>query len=182
MNTKKLYRQLLTSVLLRENVVEVVCTADEAHYFDKLVVNQDGSIKVYYEGLEQPLSHIFLELDLRYAKLLYYIEEDLRAVKRGGVSKHGLSFKFKSETELGTRVLNILLSNGLSFPISIIKNSFVEIDVMDGDWKQEHLSLQHIMEKNGFILMGKRVTDEDGYGRYSAVYTYKNIGVEKTIE
>lgn len=179
MNTKELYRQLLVSVLLRENVVEVVCTNDKEHYFDRLVISQDGGIKAYCHGLAKPFSHLYFDFDLDYAKLLYYIEEDLYAVRRGGISKHGLSYKFQPETELYMRVWNILSSNNMYYFISVINSSSVEIEVNDGDWKHEHLYLQRVMEKNGFILLDERVTAEDGSGCYSAVHSYMYIGGEE---
>ena len=124
MNTKELYRQLLVSVLLRENVVEVVCTNDKEHYFDRLVISQDGGIKAYRHGLVKPFSHLYFDFDLDYANLLYYIEQDLDAVRRGGISKHGLSYKFQPETELYMRVCNILSSNKMYYFISVIFNIF----------------------------------------------------------
>ena len=102
MNTKELYRQLFVSVLLRENISEVVCNniMTNEHYFDRVVVNSDGSISVYSHGLKEPFKGLYFDFDLDYAKLLSYIEEDLFLVTRGGISKHGFVFKFQPETEL----------------------------------------------------------------------------------
>ena len=179
MNTKELYRQLFVSVLLRENVLEVVCNNTKEHYFDRVVVNSDGTIEVYSHGLKKPFTSLGFDFDLDYAKLLFYIEEDLYAVRRGGISGHGFTYKFQPETELYMRVWNILSSNQMYYFISVINSSSVEIKVNDGDWTHEHLYLQRVMEKNGFTLLDKRVTAEDGSDCYSAVHSYMYIGGEE---
>lgn len=178
MNTKELYRQLFVSVLLRENISEVVCNNTKEHYFDRVVVNSDGSISVYSHGLEKPLNGIFFDFDLDYSKLLYYIEEDLYAIRHGGISSHGMVYKFQPETELYMKVWNLLSSNQMYYFISVINSSSVEIYVEDGDWKHEHLVLRHLMEENGFTFMGKEITNENGSDCYSAVHTYMYIGEE----
>jgi hypothetical protein len=48
----------------------------------------------------------------------------------------------------------------------------VEISVDWGDWKHDHLYLNHVMRENGYILMGEEVTEEDGGDAYSAVHTF----------
>lgn len=178
MNTKELYRQLFVSVLLRENVLEVVCNNTKEHYFDRVVVNSDGTIEVYSHGLKKPFTSLGFDFDLDYAKLLFYIEEDLYAVRRGGISGHGFVYKFQPETELQMRVWNLLSSHQMYYSISVINSSSVEISVEDGDWKHEHLGLQRLMEENGFTLVCRENTREDGSDCYSAIHTYMYIGEE----
>ena len=48
----------------------------------------------------------------------------------------------------------------------------VEISVDCGDWKHDHLYLDHMMMENGYILVAKEVTEEDGGDAYSAVHTF----------
>lgn len=178
MNTKELYRQVLVSVLLRENISEVICNNEQEHYFDRIVVNSDGSISAYTHGLKKPFNSLYFDFDLDYAKLLSYLEEDLYAIRRGGISSHGMVYRFQPETELRMRVWNLLSSHQMYYFISVINSSSVEISVHDGDWKHEHLGLQRLMEKNGFTFMGKEITGEDGSDCYSAVHTYMYIGEE----
>lgn len=178
MNTKELYRQLFVSVLLRENVLEVVCNDTKEHYFDRVVVNSDGTINVYSHGLKEPFNGLYFDFDLDYAKLLYYIEEDLYAIRHGGISKHNMVYKFQPETELYMKVWNLLSSNQMYYFISVINSSSVEIYVEDGDWKHEHLVLQRLMEKNGFTLVCRENIREDGSDCYSAVHTYMYNGEE----
>lgn len=172
MNTKELYRQLLVSVLLRESVLEIVCTSEKEHYFDRIVVNSDGSLSVYSHGLEKPFKGLGFDYDLDYAKLLYYIEEDLYAVCRGGISSHGMVYKFQPETELRMRVWNLLSSHQMYYSIDVINSTSVSIPVYDGDWKHEHLGLRRLMESNGFTFLGHEITGNTDEDCYSAVHTY----------
>lgn len=178
MNTKELYCQLFVSVLFRENVLEVVCNNTKEHYFDRVVVNSDGTIEVYSHGLKKPFTSLGFDFELDYAKLLFYIEEDLYAIRHGGISLHGFVYKFQPETELYMKVWNLLSSHQMYYSISVINSSSVCISVDDGDWKHEHLGLQCLMEENGFTFMGKEITGEDGSDCYSAIHTYMYIGEE----
>jgi hypothetical protein len=178
MNTKELYHQLFVSVLLRENISEVVCNNTKEHYFDRVVVNSDGSISVYSNGLKEPFKGLYFDFDLDYAKLLSYIEEDLYAIRHGGISKHDMVYKFQPETELRIRVRNLLSSHQLYYSISVINSSSVSISVDDGDWKHEHLALQRLMKENGFTLVCRENIRENGSDCYSAVHTYMYIGEE----
>ena len=176
MNTKELYRQLFVSILLRENVLEVVCNNTKEHYFDHVVVNSDGTISVYKYGLSEPFNSLYYDFELDYSKLLFYIEEDLYAIRHGGISSHGFTYKFQPETELYMKVWKLLSSHQMYYFISVINSSSVSISVHDGDWKHEHLGLRHLMEENGFTFMGKEITGEDGSDSYSAIHTYMYIG------
>lgn len=176
MNTKELYRQLFVSVLLRENVLEVVCNNTKEYYFDRVVVNSDGTIEVYSHGLKNPFTSLGFGFELDYAKLLFYIEEDLYAIRHGGISLHGFLYKFQPETELRMSVCNLLSSHQMYYFIDVINSSSVEISVDDGDWKHEHLRLQRLMEENGFTLVCRENIREDGSDCYSAVHTYMYIG------
>ena len=172
MNTKELYRQVLVSVLLRENISEIVCTNEKEHYFDRIVVNSDGSISVFTHGLEKPFDGLYFDFDLDYAKLLYYFEEDLYAVRHGGISSHGMSYKFQPETELYLRVWKLLSSHQMYYGIDVINSASVSIPVYDGDWKHEHLGLRRLMENNGFTFLGHEITGNTDEDCYSAVHTY----------
>ena len=48
----------------------------------------------------------------------------------------------------------------------------VEISVEWGDWKHDHLYLNHVMKENGYIPRGEEVTEEDGSDAYSAVHIF----------
>ena len=54
-------------------------------------------------------------------------------------------------------------------------NDFLLISVEWGDWKHEHLYLEHIMAELGYVLISKKITDEDGSDCYSADHYYKKI-------
>lgn len=54
--------------------------------------------------------------------------------------------------------------------VSLDGSVWVSVDW--GDWKHDHLYLDHVMRENGYILMCKEVTEEDGSDAYSAVHTF----------
>ena len=94
MNTKELYRQLFVSVLLRENISEVVCNNAKEPFFDRVVVNSDESISVYSHGLKKPFNGLYFDFDVDYAKLLWYIEQDLFLIHHG-VKSINFEYSFK---------------------------------------------------------------------------------------
>lgn len=98
MNTKKLYRDLLLSVFLRENISEIVCTNEKEHYFDRIVIRSDGSMSVYHHGLDKPLNGLFFDFDVDYAKLLWYVEQDLFLIHHGGNSIN-FEYSFKENKD-----------------------------------------------------------------------------------
>jgi hypothetical protein len=51
----------------------------------------------------------------------------------------------------------------------------VEIEVCWGDWKHDHLYLDHVMRENGYGLAGEMVTESDGSDAYSSVHRYRRM-------
>lgn len=47
------------------------------------------------------------------------------------------------------------------------------IKVTWGDWKHDHLYLDHLMGELGYILVNEDVTEEDGSDCYSSEHYYK---------
>lgn len=47
------------------------------------------------------------------------------------------------------------------------------IDVSYGDWKHDHLCLDHYMRKNGFEKVNEEIYHEDGSDCYSSYHYYK---------
>lgn len=92
----RLYSDLIHSVLIENNVDVVSCKNIREPYFDRLVVDyEDGSMLVWSNGLVEPLCGLHYDFGLDYAKLLYYIEEDLFLIKRGGLSSHCFEYHFR---------------------------------------------------------------------------------------
>jgi len=46
-----------------------------------------------------------------------------------------------------------------------------------GDWKHDHIYLNHIMQEQGYTLIGERVTKEDGSDCYSSVHSFYKLKV-----
>lgn len=89
-----MYRDLLSAVLVREGVVEVVCKNKCEPYFDRVLVSDDGILEVYSSGLSQPLDGFYFDFNIDYAKLLWYIEEDLFLIRHKGKSIHQMEYRF----------------------------------------------------------------------------------------
>ena len=98
MNTKELYRDLLLSVFLREGIYKVVCINDSEPYFKCIVIRSDGSMLVYHHGLDKPLNGLFFDFDVDYAKLLWYVEQDLFLIHHGGNSIN-FEYSFKENKD-----------------------------------------------------------------------------------
>ena len=69
-------------------------------------------------------------------------------------------------------IQRIFKENKMWYDWDVDFDGSVEINVEWGDWKHDHLHLNHVMKENGYILMGEKVTEEDGSDSYSAVHTY----------
>lgn len=65
-----------------------------------------------------------------------------------------------------------LHSKGLYYDISEIENGFI-ISVEWGDWKHDHRYLEYLMGELDYILVDKKITNEDGSDCYSADHYYK---------
>ena len=51
------------------------------------------------------------------------------------------------------------------------------ISVEWGDWKHDHRYLEYLMGELDYILVDKKITNEDGSDCYSADHYYKKMGV-----
>ena len=51
------------------------------------------------------------------------------------------------------------------------------ISVEWGDWKHDHRYLEYLMRELDYILVDKKITNEDGSDCYSADHYYKKMGV-----
>lgn len=69
-------------------------------------------------------------------------------------------------------IQRILNENDMWYEWDVDSKGTVEIDVEWGDWKHDHLYLDHVMRENGYIFTGEEVTEEDGSDTYSSVHTF----------
>lgn len=46
---------------------------------------------------------------------------------------------------------------------------------VQGDWKHDHLRCQYLLEEEGYRMISKRVTEEDGSDWYTAEYTFRKV-------
>jgi hypothetical protein len=53
---------------------------------------------VYHHGLDKPLNGLFFDFDVDYAKLLWYVEQDLFLIHHGGKSIN-FEYSFKENKD-----------------------------------------------------------------------------------
>ena len=52
----------------------------------------------------------------------------------------------------------------------------IDVSVEWGDWKHDHLFLNHIMRENNYFKVNELITEEDGSDTYSSIHTFKYMG------
>lgn len=90
-----LYEKLVRQFLILNKVKEVICTDDKEHFFDRIVVAENGSIKVFSHGFTTTTwDNLYFDFSCDYAVCLANMEIDLFMQKRNG--KHDkFNFIFK---------------------------------------------------------------------------------------
>lgn len=69
-------------------------------------------------------------------------------------------------------IQKIFKENDVWYEYNILPNNRVEINVEFGDWKHDHLFIDHLMKENGFVKTDEVLTWEDGSDCYSSIHTY----------
>lgn len=69
----------------------------------------------------------------------------------------------------------IMNKNHISYDFSLSNTDEVDIQVQHGDWKHDHVHIDNLMEKNGFVKLNEEVTFDDGSDVYSSIHHYKDI-------
>ena len=69
-------------------------------------------------------------------------------------------------------IQRIFEENEMWYDCDVNLDGSVEINVEWGDWKHDHMYLNHVMKENGYCLTDEEVTEEDGSDAYSAVHTF----------
>lgn len=85
--------------------------------------------------------------------------------------------EIKSRTQKNNydKVLAILKEGHISGDVTTNNDKSIEILVEWGDWKHEHTYLKYLMNKNGFVQVSEKITEENGSDCYSARHTYYPI-------
>ena len=73
-------------------------------------------------------------------------------------------------------VVSDLMQAACQFPEVWSTNGLIKIEIEWGDWKHNHLFVDHLMKAIGYTKIDERVTEEDGSDCYSATHTYKKEG------
>ena len=90
----EMYENLIRQFLILHNVKEVICTDTKEHFFDRIVVAENGSIKVFNHGFTNiTWNNLYCDFTADYAKCLSDMEHDLYLQQRNG--KHNMySFEY----------------------------------------------------------------------------------------
>lgn len=80
-----LYDSIITQFLILHNVREVICTDTKEHFFDRIVVDENGSLKVFDDGfIKTTWSKLYFDYTCDYAVCLANMEKDLFMQTRKG--------------------------------------------------------------------------------------------------
>jgi hypothetical protein len=94
-----LYRELIRQTMILNGIKEIRCENEKEHFFDRLVLEEDGSVSAYCHGFEKPWRNLYFDFTMDYATCLCYIEHDLFLVQRKGKSERGMIFVFNEQTD-----------------------------------------------------------------------------------
>ena len=170
----KKYESILKDIIVSEGIKCIVCTNTKEHYFDRIEYDSaDGSIKYYINGYA--FQSLGFDQRIDYAKMLFYIEEDLFLFHHCTPGKHGMLFQNTKKKLVTEDIKNIFKSYSFPFDWYIEGDGeVVVVSVEDGDWKHDHIALDNVMRANGFKLIDVEKCDDDTSDDcYSAVYRFK---------
>ena len=88
-----LYNELFAKFFELHKIKKVVCTDMKEHFFDRIEVNDDGTINVYSYGLSSPFANLSFDFTMDYAKCLSNMEHDLYMQQKRG-SHNNFTFYF----------------------------------------------------------------------------------------
>lgn len=72
---------------------------------------------------------------------------------------------------LEKKLQKIFKDNCLPYEYEVHGN-LVEVHVLWGDWKHDHIYLNYIMNRNGFLSLREDITEEDGSDSYSSNHIF----------
>ena len=76
--------------------------------------------------------------------------------------------------ERDQKIIDLFKENDVWYEYWWTSDGNLEVEVSDGDWKHDHLFLEHFMRKAGYEQVGERHYGGDTGGDwYSAVHVFK---------
>lgn len=76
--------------------------------------------------------------------------------------------------DIEKKIQKIFKENEISHEFDIFEElGTIAVHVIWGDWKHDHGYLDAVMARNGFKLLGKKITEENGSDCYSATHIYR---------
>lgn len=79
----------------------------------------------------------------------------------------------KSINKIKEKIKDIFATNGIIHEWWVQDDGNVVVEVIWGDWRNDHMALDHVMTENNFALIERIITEEDGTDAYSAEYVFR---------
>lgn len=74
-------------------------------------------------------------------------------------------------------VQKIMKENEMYYEWYVDFNGKIVVIVEWGDWKHDHIFLENVMAKNGYLQTDEELTEEDGSDTYSAIHTFEYVSI-----
>jgi len=92
-----LYSELVKKTLQLHNVKEMRCVATKEHFFDRIVITDDGRMEVCKYNLSKPFEWLSYDFTVDFSQCLVNIEHDLFLAQRKGKPERGMIFTFNDK-------------------------------------------------------------------------------------
>jgi hypothetical protein len=79
------------------------------------------------------------------------------------------------EKEERQRLQEILSSHKMPYDFTIDSQGFIEITIIDGDWKHDHIALKNVMREAGYVSFGRHIPEDQDNDddSFTAIYLYR---------
>jgi hypothetical protein len=92
-----LYRRLIYQTMRLHNIKEIRCENKKEHFFDRLVMSEEGKLEIWKYKLKWPMKKLSFDHTVDYATCLSYIEHDLYLAQRNGSPERGMLITFHKD-------------------------------------------------------------------------------------
>ena len=84
------------------------------------------------------------------------------------------AYNAEIEKQMRQNIQKLLSDNKMPYDFGIDSQGFIEITIIDGDWKHDHIALKNVMKEAGYFPFGGRIIgDDNGDDSFSAIYKFR---------
>ena len=84
------------------------------------------------------------------------------------------AYNAEIEKQMRQNIQKLLSDNKMSYDFDIDSQGFIEITIIDGDWKHDHIALKNVMREAGYFPFGRTIIGADnGDDSFSAIYKFR---------